>query len=369
MPPALEDYTPTPQQEFYRQDYQDSMDQSHQLQQDVTPDKQASHQRVIKPVANPSIEGLAALPIVRASIPWRTGQELPPEKSVDSQRVQQRGAALLSLRGNVAQTPCVQCAAGNGRFSQCIVLQSWFQGACCSCTFTSKGNKCSFRHQGSAEIPTGGNTPSNPAISSGVDITKPQRKRGRPPKSAQMDSTFNSSPLGNQSNSNHHKSPDTDDMLQAQLENEGASHVEDRPPKKSKYTGNEYQDMGEDAKALLGHEPKQKQKREKLPAGHPAQDWKAAYSSRPNTGAADYYHQDTLLGSIPRASLSKPVSSKEAHVNATPVIDLLPKSKQRHIYGLISGLQGGIDHLQKQLNMLKNSLGIDIDDEDDNELA
>lgn len=153
MPPALEDYAPVPQQDFYQQDYEDPMNQSHQLQQDAPqPGEPSSHQRVIptKSIANPSIEGIAALPIVRASIPWRPGQELPPEKSVDSQRVQQRGAALLSLRGNVAQTPCVQCAAGNGRFSQCIVLQPWFQGACCSCMFTSKGNKCSFRHQGTS---------------------------------------------------------------------------------------------------------------------------------------------------------------------------------------------------------------------------
>jgi hypothetical protein len=45
-----------------------------------------------------------------------------------------------------------------------------------------------------------------------------------------------------------------------------------------------------------------------------------------------------------------------------PVIDMMPKSKQRHIYGIVSGLQGGIDHLQKQLNLLKSSLGIDLDE-------
>jgi hypothetical protein len=60
----------------------------------------------------------------------------------------------------------------------------------------------------------------------------------------------------------------------------------------------------------------------------------------------------------------RPSSSRESHREPTvPVIDTMPKSKQRHIYGIVSGLQGGIDHLQKQLNLLKSSLGIDLDDE------
>jgi len=46
-----------------------------------------------------------------------------------------------------------------------------------------------------------------------------------------------------------------------------------------------------------------------------------------------------------------------------PVIDMLSKGKQRHIYGIVSGLQGGIDSVQKQLNMLRASLGIEFEDE------
>jgi len=49
---------------------------------------------------------------------------------------------------------------------------------------------------------------------------------------------------------------------------------------------------------------------------------------------------------------------------STPVIDTLPKPKQRQIYSIVSGLQGGIDHLQKQLDSLKTFLGVD-----DEELA
>lgn len=41
------------------------------------------------------------------------------------------------------------------------------------------------------------------------------------------------------------------------------------------------------------------------------------------------------------------------------LIDRLPKSKQRQVYGLVSGLQGGIEHLQRELDSLKKALGID----------
>jgi hypothetical protein len=52
-----------------------------------------------------------------------------------------------------------------------------------------------------------------------------------------------------------------------------------------------------------------------------------------------------------------------AQIATRPVIDSLPKTKQRQIFTVISGLQGGIDHLQKQLDALKVLLGIDDVDE------
>lgn len=41
------------------------------------------------------------------------------------------------------------------------------------------------------------------------------------------------------------------------------------------------------------------------------------------------------------------------------LIDTLPKAKQRQVFGLISGLQGGIENLQRELNSLKRAFGID----------
>lgn len=51
----------------------------------------------------------------------------------------------------------------------------------------------------------------------------------------------------------------------------------------------------------------------------------------------------------------------ESMSSDVPVIDTLPKAKQRQIYSVISGMQGGIDHLEKQLSSLKALLGIPND--------
>lgn len=41
------------------------------------------------------------------------------------------------------------------------------------------------------------------------------------------------------------------------------------------------------------------------------------------------------------------------------VIDSLPKNKQRQVYGVLSGLQAGIEHLQRELDGLKRALGVE----------
>lgn len=90
------------------------------------------------------LDRIKVLPEMR-DLPWREDQELPPERSTESQRVQQRGACMVATRGRIMTNPCSHCKQGYGRFSHCIVLEEWFQGACATCIFTSKGNKCSLR--------------------------------------------------------------------------------------------------------------------------------------------------------------------------------------------------------------------------------
>jgi len=57
---------------------------------------------------------------------------------------------------------------------------------------------------------------------------------------------------------------------------------------------------------------------------------------------------------------------------ATPLIDTLPRKKQKQIYQIIGSVQSGIssvrqqtESLQKQLDLLQAALGIDKDDEND----
>jgi hypothetical protein len=61
---------------------------------------------------------------------------------------------------------------------------------------------------------------------------------------------------------------------------------------------------------------------------------------------------------------------------ATPLIDTLPRKKQKQIYQIIGGVQSGIrsvrqqtESLQKQLDLLQAALGIDTDDENDDSLV
>jgi hypothetical protein len=48
--------------------------------------------------------------------------------------------------------------------------------------------------------------------------------------------------------------------------------------------------------------------------------------------------------------------------SSAALIDRLPKNQQRKVYGLVSGLQGGIQQLQRELDLLKKALGIDEED-------
>jgi hypothetical protein len=57
---------------------------------------------------------------------------------------------------------------------------------------------------------------------------------------------------------------------------------------------------------------------------------------------------------------------------ATPLIDTLPRKKQKQIYQIIGGVQSGLrlvrqqtESMQKQLDLLQAALGIEDDDEND----
>jgi hypothetical protein len=55
------------------------------------------------------------------------------------------------------------------------------------------------------------------------------------------------------------------------------------------------------------------------------------------------------------------VAASSAKPPAMPIIDTLSKSQQRQIYGILSGIEGGMSQLQKQFKALQNLLGVDTD--------
>jgi hypothetical protein len=71
-------------------------------------------------------------------------------------------------------------------------------------------------------------------------------------------------------------------------------------------------------------------------------------------------------------SATQPNSSRALDPPDAPLIDTLPRRKQKQIFGIIGGLQSGIrscqqqaESMQKQLDLLQAALGIDADDDKD----
>jgi hypothetical protein len=333
---------------------------------------QDAHQQA-RPVSMhiPFLDRLRALPEVR-QIPWRPGQELPPDKSIDSPRVQQRGAVLLSTRGEEAPSPCSHCQAGYGRFSKCIILEQWFQGACSGCIFTSKGNKCSLRFQ------TSGMSPRESFwqqiadrridIRNAAENPKPPKKRKRRSAPSQMQSTAEPAhtSLCRDVTTPQAISPgtDLDTILQAEIAREQSSGYHDV--------------MNTEKKRLKPHNPSQPNVARAR--GPPIATASSLYADEPRkvipdaSSPRDPAHIPTERHwpvQHPLAEGKSSVTPGHATIQdtsgytktaLTPMIDTLPKAKQRQIYSVISGLQGSIDHLKKQLDSLKAVLGIDDED-------
>lgn len=338
----------------------------------------------------PFLDRLRALPEVR-QIPWRPGQELPPEKSIDSPRVQQRGAVLLSTRGGEAPSPCSHCAAGYGRFSKCIIKEQWFQGACSGCIFTSKGNKCSLRFQTSGTSPRKSfrnqiadrrigiadgralRYVEDPEIlksyiRNAAENPKPPKKRKRRSAPSQMQSAAEPSHTSSYPDVTTRQviSPgtDLDTILQAEIAREQSSGYHDV--------------IHTENKRLKPHNPSQPnfaRARGPLIAAasslYPDEPRKFIPDASSIRNPAHILTERHWPVQHPLAEGKKPVTPGYANMQdtseypktaTTPMIDTLSKAKQRQIYSVINGLQGSIDHLKKQLDSLKAVLGIDDED-------
>jgi len=91
-------------------------------------------------------ERLVMMPEKRP-LPWRDGVEpgADNETGGESRRKQIRFGCLLATRGEIQEVPCNSCANGRGKFKVCVALDGYFKGACASCQLSGRPNRCSIK--------------------------------------------------------------------------------------------------------------------------------------------------------------------------------------------------------------------------------
>lgn len=89
-----------------------------------------------------------------------------------------------------------------------------------------------------------------------------------------------------------------------------------------------------------------------------ALSWASVNQPSPVSAGTGYGNGD-INGSNYRMTSDPGGRESTGEDGSIALIDKLPKNKQRQVYGLVSGLQGGIEHLQRELDSLKKALGID----------
>src|SRR5579871_5472142 len=50
-----------------------------------------------------------------------------------------------TMRGDVANPPCISCSKGSGPFPVCVTVTDALRGSCASCHYGGEGSRCSFR--------------------------------------------------------------------------------------------------------------------------------------------------------------------------------------------------------------------------------
>ncbi|KAF4630610.1 hypothetical protein G7Y89_g7534 [Cudoniella acicularis] len=350
-----------------------------------------------------SLSGLRALPEVRP-IPWATGKELPPDKSTESPRTQTRGAFLLSTRGIVRNPPCTHCATGAGRFALCISLEAWFQGACSTCQMATRGNLCSLRVESSGSPAEGKPKQNKREMSRNPPPNDhPTQNQNQPPASPSgftppqnMLKRKNDHPLPSPSAApnNPFEPKNTDPIIRSiaqgpsTIPHSNPQFLNNRPPPpNSNFSSQPYQmESPPNKRRNIGNQPPNNLEQSQMQYhGHGNSYFEAGMNSgfraergRDVTTSASPSTQ--LLQPLPVAPQDRPLPSRDnpSHTETpapaaveTPLIDTLPRRKQKQIFGILGGIQSGIrnvrqqaDSLQKQLDSLQAALGIDGDDED-----
>ncbi|KAK6585100.1 hypothetical protein PZA11_001827 [Diplocarpon coronariae] len=301
-------------------------------------------------VTNTMEERLMAMP-QRRELPWRAGIEpgADNEQGGESRRKQIRFGCLLATRGEIQETPCNSCANGRGKFNACVALDGYFKGACASCQLSGRPNRCSIKKNEVGEIPA------SPSLNPPAEALVPSRDDGQtafpsdPPEAKRRKTDTipeweSARPSWEQELGESHARQQMNDIVQRPWAtvNSPATMANSRMINRMNLNG-------------TGSRPPM--------GGHGALGWSVSQHGS-LTGGQVFSNRGEGSGSSFRPNQEQgrreeTVGNEDASM---AIIDTLSKGKQRQIYGLVSGLQGGILTLQRELDALKRALGIDDED-------
>ncbi|KHJ31855.1 hypothetical protein EV44_g4530 [Erysiphe necator] len=285
-------------------------------------------------------------------LPWREGVDPGAENETggESRRKQIRFGCLLATRGDVQAIPCNTCANGRGKFSVCISLPNFFRGACASCQLSGRPNRCSIKKTE--------DTPENPNIIRVLNLS-------------QAHSVENSSLPHYESNGNH---PKRRKLTATMITNNAPTWDETQRRWGQELSDGSMSQLNSGSRkwATVNRQTATKSIESimKSITDDRHTDPKSVANVNSHSELSRNWSSITQIQGEKTTNGFAPQSNRSTEENNVPceieqkivIIDTLPKAKQRQVYGLISGIQGGIDHLQCELNSLKNALGIDDKD-------
>ncbi|KAG4439120.1 hypothetical protein IFR05_005407 [Cadophora sp. M221] len=340
--------------------------------------------RVILPPADP-LQKLLDLPILRP-IPWKEGQDLPPKKSSEHERVQVRSAVILTTRGDVAETPCDRCARGVGRFAECVYKDGWFMGACATCQMSSKGNLCSFRTKKEAAAKAKLMAMNKAAAQKRMDYSPPgdtihvnrsSMKRRRtstektaahkqPRTSTYQEYTESEAPAVEAARSYEKAFDDDPNALLQYVYNQQQVNTNGGTKRHHQQYLAERDEHMQDSRVgkSNGHDVRRESYRAEVGEGSfsPAVPYFGRERSSFNeSNMANGYNRHESCDALPPPD------------GPVPLIDTFPRKKQKQLFAIIGSLQSGImtsrqqtENLQRQLDSLQTILGIDPEEADYN---
>ena len=296
-------------------------------------------------------------------LPWRDGVEPGAENETggDSRRKQIRFGCLLATRGEVQEVPCNSCANGRGKFRVCVALDGYFKGACASCQLSGRPNRCSIKKNDGKSFAPGYledakfvkdvlenptiDTPRPEAVSRNEHELE-QTNDGPQPKRRKTDTVpdwESARPQWEQELGDSHARQQMNQIVQRPWATVNSPVIMPHPAhgmNGSSIVPSNAIDQSSSMGWATVNQP--------VVVAPPPQTYNGAES---NGGS--------YRNSLDQGRREDTVNNEDGSV---ALIDTLPKNKQRQVYGLVSGLQGGIEHLQRELDSLKRALGIDDED-------